>query len=182
MKTVIIKMLAVASALLLFDCAALESTNRVSETDLSCFFESIERKGTNLVLVARWSFLYSIDGKDDRDDKFSKAGEKIILPEGSKLVVVERHHSMVFSPMNEDNGRKGFRISHRKSHRRGVATTDLAYLLPADETSDSSGGEKGSAAQEGKRAMAKSSGAPEKGAEKKCLKGLTLLPCEEDSK
>ena len=29
------------------------------------------------------------------------------------------------------------------------------------------------------RAMVKSAGAPEKGAERKCLKGLTLLPCEE---
>ena len=63
MKTVVRKVLAVASALLLFDCVASESTNSVSEADLWVFFKSIEREGTNFVLTARRSFLYSIDEK-----------------------------------------------------------------------------------------------------------------------
>ena len=178
MKTVIIKMLAVASALLMFNCLASVTTNSVSEADLWVFFRSIEREGTNFVLTARRSFLYSIDGKNDLDDKFSKVGEKIILPEGSELVAVGRHRSTKFLPLARTNGCKGFRISQRTNHR-GVVKIGLAHLVPADALPDSSGGEKGSAAPEGNRAMVKSAGAPEKGAERKCLKGLTLLPCEE---
>ena len=178
MKTVIIKMLAVASDLLMFNCLASVTTNSVSEADLWTFFSSIEREGTNFVLTARRSFLYSIDGKNDLHDKFSKVGEKIMLSEGSELVAVERHHSMRISPAIRKNGRNGFRILRRACHR-GTVKIGLAHLVPADEMLDSSGGEKGSAAPEGNRTMAKSAGAPEKGAEKKCLKGLTLLPCEE---
>ena len=178
MKTVIAKMLTVTSALLMFNGLASVTTNSVSEADLWTFFSSIEREGTNFVLTARRSFLYSVDGKNDLDDKFSKVGEKIILPEGSELVAVERHHTMRFSPTTGKNGRKGFRILRRACHR-GVVKIGLAHLLPADEAPDSSGGEKGIAAPEGNRAMPKSAGTPEKGTEKKCLKGLALLPCEE---
>ena len=180
MKTVVRKVLAVTSALLLLDSVAAESTNSVSEADLSCFFESIERKGTNLVLTARWSFLYSIDGKDDRDDKFSKAGEKIILPEGSELVVVERHHSLKFTPMSMKDGRKGLRVFRRGwSPRKGV-TTRAANLVHADEKSGASGENNGVSKTEGKHAMLKADVvAGEKPDEKKCLKGLTLLPCED---
>ena len=167
--------------LISFPCIASEPKGMVSEEDLSCFFELIERKGTNLVLTARWNFLYLLNAKNPGDHKFSKAGEKIILPEGSELVVVERHHSIRFSPTTGKNGRKGFRILRRASNR-GVVKIGLAHLVPADEAPDSSCGEKGNAAPDGNRAMVKSAGAPEKGAEKKCLKGLTLLPCEEDSK
>ena len=178
MKTVIARMVTVTSALLMFNCLASVTTNSVSEADLWTFFSSIEREGTNFVLTARRSFVYLINAKDPSDNKFSKVGEKIILPEGSELVAVERHHTMRFSPTTGKNGRKGFRIRRRACHR-GVVKIGLAHLLPADETSDSSGGEKGSAAPEGNRAMPKSAGTPEKGAERKCLKGLTLLPCEE---
>lgn len=186
MKTVIKKVLVVTSALLVFNCDALESTNNVSETDLSCFFESIEREGTNYVFTARWSFRYSVNENNPDDRKFCKAGEKIMLSEGSELVVVERHHTLKFSPTTRKNGRKGFRISQRKSHRT-VRGTSLAYLVPADEQEGSSGGEKDgssggekeSAVPKGKRAMVKSAGAPEEETEHKCLKGLTLLPCEE---
>ena len=178
MKTVVRKVLAVASALLLFDCIASESTNSVSEADLWVFFRSIEREGTNFVLTTRRSFLYSVDGKDDRDDKFSKPGEKIILPEGSELVAVGRHRSMRFLPLASTNGCKGFRISQRTNHR-GVVRIGLAHLVPTDEAPDSSVVEKGSAASEGKRAMVNSTGAPENESEQKCLKGLVLHPCEE---
>ena len=181
MKTVIIKMLAVASALLMFNGLASVTTNSVSEADLWAFFSSIEREGTNFVLTARWSFLYSVNENNPGDRKFCKAGEKILLSEGSELVAVERHHSIRFSPTTRKNGSKGFRIL-RRAGDRGVVKIGLAHLVPADEAPDSSGGEKGSAAPEGNRAMPKSAGVPEKGAEKKCLKGLTLLPCEEDSK
>ncbi|MCR5753054.1 MAG: hypothetical protein K6G91_13965 [Kiritimatiellae bacterium] len=182
MKTVFRKVLAVASALLLFDCVASESTNSVSEADLWVFFKSIEREGTNFVLTARRSFLYSIDEKNPGDNKFSKAGERIILPEGSELVAVERHHSLKFTPMSMKDGRKGLRVFRRGwSPRKGV-TTRAANMVHADEKSDSSGeGEdKVIAASGGNRAIVKSAGAPEKGTEtKKCLKGLVLLPCEE---
>ena len=178
MKPIVKKVLAAASAMLLFDSIASESTNSVSEADLWVFFRSIEREGTNFVLTARRSFLYSIDGKDDRDDKFSKPGEKIILPEGSELVAVGRHRSMRFLPLARTNGCKGFRISQRTNHR-GVVKIGLAHLMPTDETPGSSGGEKGNAASEEKRAMVKSAGAPEKEAEQKCLKGLVLHTCEE---
>lgn len=181
MKTVVRKVLAVASALLLFDCIASESTNSVSEADLWTFFSSIEREGTNFVLTARRSFVYLINAKDPSDNKFSKVGEKIILPEGSELVAVERHRTMRFSPTTRKNGRKGFRISQRTNHR-GVVKIGLAHLVPADALPDSSCGEKGNAEPERNRAMPKSAGTPEKGAERKCLKGLTFLPCEEDSK
>ena len=164
--------------LISFPCIASEPKGMVSEEDLSCFYESIERNGTNLVLTARWNFLYLLNAKNPGDHKFSKAGAKIILPEGSELVVVERHHSIRFSPTTGKNGRKGFSILLRAS-KRGVVKIGLAHLVPADEAPDSSGGEKGSAAPEGNRAMPKSAGTPEKGAERKCLKGLTLLPCEE---
>ena len=178
MKHFIVSIVVSIIALISFPCIASEHHGMVTEADLWVFFNSIEREGTNFVLTARRSFLYSVDGKDDWDDKFSKAGEKIILPEGSELVAVERHRSMKFSPTTRKNGRKGFSISQRTNHR-GVVKIGLAHLLPADETPDPSGGEKGIAAPEGNRAMPKSAGTPEKGAERKCLKGLTLLPCEE---
>ncbi len=168
--------------LISFPCIASEPKGMVSEEDLSCFFELIERKGTNLVLTARWNFLYLLNAKNPGDHKFSKAGEKIILPEGSELVVVERHHSLKFTPMSMKDGRKGLRVFRRGwSPRKGV-TTRAANMVHADEKSDSSGeGEdKVIAASGGNRAIVKSAGAPEKGTEtKKCLKGLVLLPCEE---
>jgi len=178
MKPIVKKVLAVASALLMFNCLASVTTNSVSEADLWTFFSSIEREGTNFVLTTRRSFLYSVNENNPDDRKFCKVGEKIMLSEGSELVAVERHHSMRISPATRKNGRNGFRILRRACHR-GTVKIGLAHLVPADEMLDSSGGEKGSAAPEGNRAMPKSAGTPEKGAERKCLKGLVLLPCEE---
>ena len=178
MRNVVKKAFVVASALLLLDCVASESTNSVSEVDLCVFFKSIESEGTNFVLTTRRSFLYSVNEDTPDDRKFCKAGEKIVLSEGSELVAVDRHHTMRFSPATKRNGRKGFRILQRINYR-GVGRTGLAYLVQTDETPGSSGGEKGNTASEGKRAMVKSTGAPGKEAEQKCLKGLVLHPCEE---
>ena len=161
---------------------ASESTPSVAEADLRGFFESIECKGTNILLTTHGCggrFVYKIN---DSKRKVSEYGETIILPENSELKIYEHHLSLTFSPLPEEEGRRGFRISFKKDlrwMRGGNLSTNFAYMVYMDEKSDSSGGEKGAAAPDGKRASIKSAGAPDKGAEKKCLKGLTLLPCEE---
>ncbi len=167
--------------LISFPCIASEPKGMVSEEDLSCFFESIERKGTNIVFTTHGGggkFVYRINGSKR---KVSDYGETIVLPENSELKIIERHLSLTFSPMSERDGRKGFHLSLKKDFRSmcGDLTTNYAYMVYLDEKPDSSGGEKGSAVPEENRAMSKSAGAPEKGAEKKCLKGLSLLPCED---
>ncbi|MCR5750755.1 MAG: hypothetical protein K6G91_02225 [Kiritimatiellae bacterium] len=178
------KILVAALVLMSVICIAAGSTANVSDADLMGFFESIERKGTNIVLTTHGGggrFVYRINGSKR---KVSDYGETIVLPENSELKIIERHLSLTFSPMSERDGRKGFHLSLKKDFRSmcGDLTTNYAYMVYLDEKPDSSGGEKGSAAPERNRAMVKSTGVPEKGAEKKCLKGLTLLPCEEDSK
>ncbi len=183
-KTVVVIIFALAS----FVCMASNPIASVSDADLSGFFESIERKGTNIVLTTHRGggrFVYAINGVNEKDEKVSGYGETITLPENSELQIYERHLSLKFSPLSEKGEIRGFRVSLKKdfrSMRGGNLTTNYAYMVYLDEKPDSSGGEKGSAAPGGNRAMVKSTGVPEKGAEKKCLKGLTLLPCEEDSK
>ena len=176
------RIMAVVSAFMTFICMASESETAVSEVDLRGFFESIERKGTNILLTTHGGggrFVYKVG---DSKRKVSEYGETITLPENSELKIFEHHHSLTFSPLSEQGGRRGFRISFRKDlrwRRGGNLSTNYAYMVYLDEKPDSSGGEKGTAAPEGKRATAQSAGAADKGAEKKCLKGLTLLPCEE---
>ncbi len=168
--------------LISFPCIASEPKGMVSEEDLSCFFESIERKGTNIVFTTHGGggrFVYRINGSKG---KVSGYGETIVLPENSELEIVERSRYMKLSPLSGKDEHKGFRVFLEKdfrSIRGGNLTTNYAYMVYLDAKPDSSGGEKGNSAPEGNRAMVKSAGAPEKGADRKCLKSLTLLPCEE---
>ena len=171
--------------LISFPCIASEHQGMVSEADLMGFFESVERQGTNFLFTTHGGggrFIYSINGVNEMDKKVSGYSEKIIVPCNSVFKVYNRTRSLTFSPLSEEKGQKGYHLSlkiDRRSRPGGVLTTNYAYMVYLDEKPDSSGGEKGAAAPEGNRAMAKSAGAPEKGAEKKCLKGLTLLSCEE---
>lgn len=162
-------------------CLASEQKRTVSEADLKGFFKSIEFDGTNLVFTARRKFIYTINGKDEKDDRFCKPGETIVLSEKSELKVFERHVFLTFSPIKEAVGFKGLRVSVEEDFRsfRGNLSTNYAYMVYLDEKPDPSGEEKGSAALKANRAMVKSADAPEKAPEKKCLKGLTLLPCED---
>ena len=174
-------LLTVISASIAFLCVAADPDACVSETELSGFFESIERKGTNIVFTTHkdgMRFLYRIG---DSKWKLCERNESIIVPCNSTLTASEHHLSLTVSPLPGEGNRNRFRLSLKKDFRsmRGNLATNYAYMVCLDEKPDSSGGEKGSAAPEGNRAMPKSAGVPEKGAEKKCLKGLTLLPCED---
>ena len=181
MKSIGKKMLAVISAAVAFVCVGARPDASVSETELSGFFESIERKGTNIVFTTHKNgmrFLYRIDNSSW---KLCERNEAITLPCNSKLIASEHHLSLTISPLMEEESIKGFRVSLKKDFRSmcGNLTTNYAYMVYLNEKPDSSGGERGTASPEVKRAMVKSAGAPENGAEKKCLKGLKLLPCEE---
>ena len=179
------KNLVAIAAMVSFVSVASNSSEMLTEADLKCFFESIEQKGTNVVFTTHKSgmrFVYAINGKSERDEKVSEYGESITLPNNSVLTLYDWNRFLKVSPSQMKVGHKGFQISLEKDFRSrpgGILTTNKAYMVYLDEKPDSSGGEQGSAAPEGNRAMAKSSGAPGKGAERKCLKGLTLLPCEE---
>ena len=185
MKFIIASIVIPIVALVSFGCIASETQGMVSESDLMGFFESVERQGTNFLFTTHGGggrFIYSINGINEMDEKVSAYGETITVPCNSVLTVYNRTRTMIFSPLSEENGHKGYHLSlkiDRRSRPGGILTTNYAYMVYLDEKLDSSGGEKGIAAPEGNRAMPKSAGTPEKGAERKCLKGLTLLPCEE---
>ncbi len=163
-------------------CMAAGHSDNVTESELLGFFESIERNGTNIVFTTHRGggrFYYAINGQDG---KVSEYGETIVLAENSEMKIHEYHRSLTISPLQGDVAHKGFRLLLKKDSRSrpdGILATNYAYMVYLDEKPDSSGGEKGNSAPEGNRAMVKSAGVPEKGAERKCLKGLTLLPCEE---
>ena len=173
-------LLAVISASFLLECFASEPRKSATEADLRDFFESIERIGTNIVFTTRKCgarFYYRINGVGG---KFNNYGEVITLPEDSELVVAERHHTLIISPVSENKSRKGFHVSLEKDFRsfRGELATNEAYMVYSDEKSDNSDESKGCEVPEGNRVIVKSAGAQGKEAEKKCLKGLKLLPCE----
>ena len=85
------QVLSVVLSLTFFASLASEGKRTVSEADMSGFFKSIERDGTNILFTARRRFIYTITGKDENDDKFSKPGETIVLS------VVDHHlHCMCF--------------------------------------------------------------------------------------
>ncbi len=153
----------------------------ISEAELNGFFESIEFKGTNIVFTSHKAgekFAYRIDGSKDFVSKYS---ESITVPENSNMMFSDRRHIFLkVAPVSMAEGRRGFRVSLVKDFRSFGAniTTNYAYLITADEKSDSSDEMRGSsdtnAVARTKASVSAKAGAPEK----KFLKGLKLMPCD----
>ena len=143
------KIWTVIIASVLFVSFASDQKTSVSEAELRGFFKSIERQGTNIVFTTRsggMRFVYAIDAKNDMDWKRSEYNETITLPEGSELKMFEHHLFMTISPCLDTNKTKSVSISLEKDFRSFGAniTTNYAYLITADEKSDSSDERKGS--------------------------------------
>ncbi|MCR5752906.1 MAG: hypothetical protein K6G91_13200 [Kiritimatiellae bacterium] len=178
------KTFVVVWALMSFVCIAAEPMSAVSENDLNGFFESIEYKGTNVLLTTHGGgmrFVYAIDGKDERDERVCGYGETITLPLTSVLTIYDRHRFMTISPIAARSAHKGFHVVLEKDHRSirgGNLTTNFAYMVYLDEKSDSRDEGKGTlgtnAVKRTNAGVSLKAGAPAK----MFLKGLKLLPCE----
>ena len=160
-----------------FICVASERMERVSESNLKSFLKSIACEGTNYVFALKPGFVYSINNSEVEVCNDEK---NVALNGSSELFLIERHASLVFTPMPTEGGRQGFRVLHIKDYRSfgGNITTNYAYLITADEKTDSS--DEGSGASE-TNAVARTKAVVSTKAgttEKRFLKGLKLLPCD----
>ncbi|MCR5751005.1 MAG: hypothetical protein K6G91_03505 [Kiritimatiellae bacterium] len=160
-----------------FMSVASERTEGVAESNLKSFLQSIACEGTNYLFALKPGFVYSINNSEV---KVCNDEKNVALNSNSELFILERHSSLVFAPMPTKGTRQGFRVLHIKDFRSfgGNVTTNYAYLITADEKSDSSDEMRGSsdtnAVARTKASVSAKAGTPEK----KFLKGLKLLPCD----
>lgn len=117
--------------------------NTIAETDLLWFFDSVFSTGTNFTFVLKsggTGFLYAID---DREPKVGDYGETIVLPFGSTLKMVDRHHSMSFTALPDGVAGDGFKVTLREDFRsmRGELVQKDACLVAerrrVDDATDS---------------------------------------------
>ena len=171
------KLLVAAVSMMLFLCNASEQKTEVSEQHFKCFFKSIAYDGTNYVFTQKPGYAYRVDNSRV---KVCKDGEVIQLPPESVLEVFEHHCSLTVLPLPSEDENKGFVLSLKTDVRSfgGNVTTNYAYLITADEKSDSSDEMRGSsdtnAVARTKASVSAKAAAPEK----KFLKGLKLMPCD----
>ncbi len=176
------KVLVVVLAIVSFICVAANSEVSLSETDLKCCFKSIVFDGTNYMFSAKRKCFYKISALDNNEGEYRmcEGGASITLNDNSELTISEHHFSLTITPTPFNGNRKGLLVARRNDLRSfgGDVSTNYAYLVVADEKSDSSDERKSSSdtnavARTKARVSAKAT-APEK----KFLKGLKLLPCD----
>ena len=178
MKYIIASIAIPIVVLMAFACSASVRAESISEPNLKCFLKSIACDGTNYVFALKSGYVYS---SNDSEVKVCRDGESVSLNGASKLLLFEHHTSLLFTPMPTEGTRRGFRVLHiidLRSFGRNV-TTNYAYLVAADEKTVSPDDGTGTSGTNAVRRM--NTGAPLKAgvSEKKFLKGLALLPCEE---
>ena len=171
------KLLVPAVSMMLLLCNASEQKTEVSEQHFKCFFKSIAYDGTNYVFTQKRGYAYRVDNSSV---KVCKDGEVIQLPPESVLEVFEHHCSLTVLPLPSGFVNKGFVLSLKTDLRSfgGNVTTNYAYLINADDKSDSS--EEGSRASDTNAvARTKAIASTKEGVpEKRFLKGLKLLLCK----
>lgn len=117
-------------------CFASEDKKRISEEELSMFFDSVAYDGTNTVFTFKKSgprLVYSVNGQHDY--RVGEYGESIALTDATELKVFDRHASLTISPLGMKNSEKGFWLSLKKDFRSvlgGVSSGFAKLVVSAD--------------------------------------------------